>query len=739
MTDRLGLSTRMTMVLSPPFFVIAYVLFSGAKGSDVAVVIAAAASFLVSIALAGWLIRLVVSERREAKRTAQSLRSAEDNLRLAERKGRTDRELQQGFEQMEEALIGGLDIDALAEAVITALCRYVGAPVGALYLKRTGDAEAQPVYERVAGVALHDLDEGRTYQHGEGIVGQVAKTGRAMEVASPPEAPLVVDDGLRRRRQPNVLSVYPIVANKDVLGVICLGLQEGLKGGKRRFSERILRSVAIAFQAAIARRAAAATLKDFQDLAERLQHQQEVLRVTNTRLEEQAVALEQAREEAEVRNTDLRKAEAEAALRADEASRANTYKSEFLANMSHELRTPLNSIILLSKLLAEGRSGALTGEQAKQAGVIHQAGSDLLGLINDVLDLSKIEAGKMRLLVEEVKLERLVLDAHALFAPLAERKAVTLNSAIDDDLPAQMITDGDRIKQILRNFLSNAIKFVDSGQITVFAQALRPEHLEALHSGQARREQLRAEPGGYVALGVTDTGIGIPADRQKIIFEAFRQADGTTSRKYGGTGLGLNIVTKLADLLEGAVGMWSQEGEGSTFFVVVPLRSAVNEAAVSPDEVSLVTSEKTQSGHSKAPERLADSEPIGRGRRVLLVDDDVRNTYALTIALELDGFEVVTAANGRQALEQLDQKAAFDLVLMDIMMPEMDGYEAIRRLRADERFVDLPVLALTARTQPEDRAACMEAGADDYLVKPIDHNLLIERLDRALNREELTS
>ena len=345
----------------------------------------------------------------------------------------------------------------------------------------------------------------------------------------------------------------------------------------------------------------------------------------------------------------------------------------------------------------------------------------------------------MRLLVEEVELERLVLDAHALFAPLAERKAVTLNSAIDDDLPTQMITDGDRIKQILRNFLSNAIKFVDSGQITVFAQAVRSEHLEALHSGQARREQLRAEPGGYVALGVTDTGIGIPADRQKIIFEAFRQADGTTSRKYGGTGLGLNIVTKLADLLEGAVGMWSQEGEGSTFFVVVPLRSAVNEAAVSSDEVSLVTSEKTQSGHPKAPERLADSEPIGRGRRVLLVDDDVRNTYALTIALESDGFEVVTAANGRQALEQLDQKAAFDLVLMDIMMPEMDGYEAIRRLRADERFVDLPVLALTARTQPEDRAACMEAGADDYLVKPIDHNLLIERLDRALNREELTS
>jgi signal transduction histidine kinase/ActR/RegA family two-component response regulator len=685
----------------------------------------------VSIALSGWLVRVVVSERREAKRTAQALRSAEDNLELAELKGRTDRELQLGFEEMEEALIGGLDVDELSEAVITALCRYVGAPVGALYLRCVEPGESKPVFRRAGGVALHDLDQGRSYELGQGLVGQVAKTGRAMQVDSPPEAPMVVDDGLRRRRRPNVLSLYPIADNEEVLGVICLGLQEGLKGGKRRFSERILRSVAIAFQAALARRAAAETLREVQDLAGRLQEQQEAMQVTNKRLEEQAIALEQAHSEAEVRNTELAQAEAKAALRADEAGRANAYKSEFLANMSHELRTPLNSIILLSKLLAEGRSGPLSVEQAKQAGVIHQAGGDLLTLINDILDLSKIEAGKMSMRADHIRLRQILEDAHALFAPLAEGKAIQLNLEIDPELPEHVVTDSDRLKQILRNFLSNAVKFVDRGEITLFAHNPNHDHWSAIKTGAAATRLMQERPNNYMVLGVRDTGIGIAPDRQLAIFEAFRQADGTTSRKYGGTGLGLNIVTKLAELLEGAVGMWSEEGVGSCFFVVIP-RELVSArevvAEVSQDERPELVSSPLKEGAA-----VVAGEGQHSAARLLLVDDDVRNTYALTIALESQGFEVVAASNGIQALELLDEGGGFDVVLMDIMMPEMDGYEAMRRLRADGRFNQLPVIALTARTQEEDRQACFDAGATDYLVKPIDHDLLLERLARALS------
>ena len=200
------------------------------------------------------------------------------------------------------------------------------------------------------------------------------------------------------------------------------------------------------------------------------------MQVTNKRLEEQAIALEQAHSEAEVRNTELAQAEAKAALRADEAGRANAYKSEFLANMSHELRTPLNSIILLSKLLAEGRSGPLSAEQAKQAGVIHQAGGDLLTLINDILDLSKIEAGKMSMRADHIRLRQILEDAHALFAPLAEGKAIQLNLEIDAELPEHVVTDSDRLKQILRNFLSNAVKFVDHGEITLFAHNPNHDH-----------------------------------------------------------------------------------------------------------------------------------------------------------------------------------------------------------------------------------------------------------------------
>jgi two-component system chemotaxis sensor kinase CheA len=745
--DRLGLTTRITLLLSPPFFVLVFVLLSGSDGSHPAVVAGTGASFLISVALSGWFVRSVVAERRDARRLAQALRSAQDNLTLAEVKSQRDRELQLGFEEMEEALIGGLEVAPLAEAVITSLCRYVGAPVGAIYLRSLVSNGAPPVFTRSAGFALDDLNKATHYELGQGLVGQVAKTGQPMEILSPPEAPLVVDDGLRRRRRPNVLALYPLGDTDQVIGVICLGLQEGLKGGKRRFTERILRSVAMAFQAAMARQAAEATLKDFKDLASRLQHQQEVMQSTNQRLEEQAIELERAHQEAEVRNADLRKAESEAALRADEASRANEYKSEFLANMSHELRTPLNSIILLSKLLSEGRSGVLSDEQSKQASVINQAGGDLLSLINDILDLSKIEAGRMSMVLESTSLHRLLADAQSLFAPLAERKQVALNLRVESNVPDQVVTDPDRLKQILRNFLSNAVKFVDSGQVEIFASLPTQAHWSVFRSGDLSAAVVEAQPSGYLVVGVSDTGIGIPEDRQLAIFEAFRQADGTTSRRYGGTGLGLNIVTKLADLLGGSVGMSSTPGEGSCFFVVLPLRNESEAAQVKaesslralPVQVSALEPELSLAGERSGivvSDRFELPQNMGKGRRLLLVDDDVRNTYALTIALESEGFEIVTAANGVDALEVLDQALSFDAVLMDIMMPEMDGYEAMRRLRADGRFDQLPVIALTARTQEDDRQACFEAGATEYLTKPIDHHLLMERLEQLIRAKE---
>ena len=726
MFDPLGLTTRLTLILSPPFFVLAYVLFAGIKGSDPSVMIGVIVSFLLSVALSGWVVRSVVSERRTAKRTAQALLSAEDNLATAKRQAERDRELQRGFEELEEALIGGLAVEALADAVISRMCLYVGAPVGAIYLKDVDPESDQVIYRRAAGFALGDLDGCKSYRLGEGLVGQAARTGKSMQLMSPSEAPLVTDDGLRRRRSPNVLILWPIADKDDVLGVIVLGLQETLKGGKKRFSERILTSVAMAFQTAFARRDAEATLKDYKDLA--------------TRLQDQAVELEKARLQSEVRNKDLQKAEADAAVRAEEAGRANEYKSEFLANMSHELRTPLNSVILLSKLLAEGRSGPLSDDQSKQASVIHQAGNDLLSLINDILDLSKIEAGRMSIIVETVELDELLAGVIALFAPLAEGKNVALNYRIDSSLPPTIITDTTRIKQILRNFLSNAVKFVDHGEVCLIAEPLVPRYLEALNNQQEFVRKAQGNMDDYLVLAVSDTGIGIAENRQTAIFDAFRQADGTTSRKYGGTGLGLNIVTKLSTLLGGAVGLWSTTGEGSTFFVVVPRESIEQHTVIVESSAEISQLRELPLNDSDLPFDLSVTGSAGEragilteatsinqsvrphdwavGKRLLLVDDDMRNSYALTIVLEAEGFEVTAAPNGMVALELVDAPNAFDGVLMDIMMPEMDGYEAMRRLRADGRFNDLPILALTARTQEEDRVACFDAGASDFLPNP---------------------
>jgi two-component system chemotaxis sensor kinase CheA len=360
----------------------------------------------------------------------------------------------------------------------------------------------------------------------------------------------------------------------------------------------------------------------------------------------------------------------------------------------------------------------------------------------------------MSIVVEPVEIAEMLQGIEALFSPLAEGKNVAMSCRIDPSLPQTIVTDSHRIKQILRNFLSNAVKFVDRGEVCLVAEPPTQRHLESLRSDRDLAIEAKKRMQDYVVLAVSDTGIGIQEERQEAIFEAFRQADGTISRKYGGTGLGLNIVTKLASLLGGAVGLWSVPGEGSTFFVLLP--KASKEQSSSVVELPLVIDqlraaplsddgpEFEMSMNSGAGERAAVSfEPTdpqapmrpadwGSGKRLLLVDDDLRNSYALTIVLEAEGFEVTAAANGVAALEALDQAPAYDGVLMDIMMPEMDGYEAMRRLRADGRFDELPVLALTARTQEEDRAACFEAGATDFLTKPIDRDLLMSRLFVAL-------
>ena len=403
-------------------------------------------------------------------------------------------------------------------------------------------------------------------------------------------------------------------------------------------------------------------------------------------------------------------AQASAALRshARELEESNRYKSQFLANVSHELRTPLNSILLLSKMLADSRTGQLSADQAQQARVIHDAGRDLRALIDNILDLSRIESGKIALKLNEVELPTMLDDIVQLMRPQFVAKGLGLVLEIDAQAPLSIVTDGEKLRQILVNFLSNAVKFTTTGEVKLRLSGNRGSDADVCP----------------VRVSVQDTGIGISHEKQDVIFEAFKQADGSTSRRYGGTGLGLTISRQLAHLIGGRIEIQSEVGVGSTFSLLLPLK-------FDPHRVEAHRITVAGQGRPPASETYV---PLANfpGRRVLVVDDDVRNLLALTPLLEGWGIEVTAAGDGREALETLEADPRFDLVLMDLMMPEFDGYDTIRRMRSTPELSKLPVVALTARTSAEDMHRCYAVGANDCLAKPIEPAELLRVFHRYL-------
>ncbi|MBI2380915.1 MAG: PAS domain S-box protein [Gammaproteobacteria bacterium] len=395
----------------------------------------------------------------------------------------------------------------------------------------------------------------------------------------------------------------------------------------------------------------------------------------------------------------------------EEIAEASRYKSEFLANMSHELRTPLNSILLLSERLAENPEGKLSAKQAEYAEVIHRSGSDLLCLINDILDLSKIEAGRMRLACTAFDTGEFAAQVERTFAPQAEAKSLAFRVEVDEGCPLRIVSDLQRLDQILKNLLSNAMKFTSSGQVGVRFFPAGPK--------DALPETL--EWGNALGIAVSDTGIGIPAGKEEAVFQAFRQVDGSTRRNYGGTGLGLAISRRLARLLGGDITLKSTEGKGSVFTLWLPLELPAE--ARSGDEAweddGVLAEDLPPALVEQASDDAAEALPGHyAGRRILVVDDDVRNIYVMSSLLEERGFSVLTAKNGREALASLRGRAHTDLVLLDMMMPEMDGYETLREIRST-LAMRTPVIALTAKAMPEDRQRCLASGADDYLAKPV--------------------
>ncbi|MFC0135534.1 two-component system sensor histidine kinase/response regulator [Massilia eurypsychrophila] len=942
---------------------------------------------LFSLSVAGM---LAIFGRRELVALSTSYTNAIDQQRahtdLLEDQGW----LRTGQSELAMKMAGHHAMAQMTQATLDHVARYVDGMVAALYVREDGGA-----LRRTATYGFSESWAGQQqiFKPGESLLGQAVREDRAIVVDELPADYIKVSSGLGRSA-PRQLLIAPFRNEGEINGVIEIGFLHPTGRREHDFLALVGDGIGAGVAAARYRQRLQESLAETQQLNEELQVQQEELRTANEELEEQSRVLEESRsnlenQQAELEQTNdqlseqalsldsknvaLHEAQDQLRQRALDLERASRYKSEFLANMSHELRTPLNSSLILAKLLSDNVNGNLSDEQVRFAQTIYSAGNDLLHLINDILDISKVEAGKLELVLESLPLRRVVDNLASTFEPMALQKQLSFTVQVDPSVPATVWTDRQRLEQILKNLLSNAVKFTDSGAVSL---------------------KVSSTPGGPVRFDIHDSGIGIAPEQQQKIFDAFHQADGTTSRRFGGTGLGLSISRDLSALLGGEISVASTPGTGSTFTLVLPrtcpaeaeaivaepapqlvVRAAPAPAAATqvaiasfdddratpaadatrsvlvieddpafagilfqlahemgyrclvgmtgaeglqlagqhmPDAILLdmrlpdrsglsvlqLLKENPQTRHipvhvvssndnggealslgaigyalkpatredleavfhkleekftqkikrillveddvrqresvvaliadsdveiaavgsgeealallraevfdcmiidlklpdmqgdellermsaedlcsfppvivytgrnltraeehdllkysrsiiikgARSPERLLDEvtlflhkveaklsterqgmlktvrgrDRVFEGRTILLVDDDVRNVFALTSALEQRGAKVEIGRNGFEAISKLDEVAAIDLVLMDIMMPGMDGLEAMRRIRADGRYPRLPIIAITAKAMKDDQEQCLAAGANDYLAKPID-------------------
>ncbi|MEU6776921.1 HAMP domain-containing protein [Streptomyces sp. NPDC046759] len=686
---------------------------------------------------------------------------------------------------------GRRDLEDVASLIMSELTPVVSAQHGAFFLamplmegKDAGDGEDN--YElRMLGSYGYSMGSMPTsFRPGEALVGTAAEEKRAILVENAPSGYLKISSGLGEAPPAQVI-VLPVLFEGNVLGVIELASFTPFTQIQKDFLNQIAEMIATSVNTISVNTKTEQLLKQSQELTEQLrersaelENRQKALQASNAELEEKAELLARQNRDIEVKNTEIEEARQVLEERAEQLAVSMRYKSEFLANMSHELRTPLNSLLILAKLLADNAEGNLSPKQVEFAETIHGAGSDLLQLINDILDLSKVEAGKMDVSPTRIALVQLVDYVEATFRPLTAEKGLDLSVRVSPELPATLHTDEQRLLQVLRNLLSNAVKFTDSGSVELVIRPAGADVPVGVREQLLEAGSLTDPDGPLIAFSVTDTGIGIAASKMRVIFEAFKQADGTTSRKYGGTGLGLSISREIAQLLGGEIHAQSEPGRGSTFTLYLPLHPTelppqgyqqsvppleagellASEAEPS-SELSSVEIEtpaevksyrETQNGPAALFRRRRRSLPQGEqqrteqwtavpeqdsaqsargvrfgGEKVLIVDDDIRNVFALTSVLEQHGLSVLYAENGREGIEVLEQHDDVAVVLMDIMMPEMDGYATTTAIRRMPQFAGLPIIALTAKAMKGDREKAIESGASDYVTKPVDPDHLL--------------
>jgi CheY-like chemotaxis protein/signal transduction histidine kinase/CHASE3 domain sensor protein len=631
----------------------------------------------------------------------------------------TEAWVRNGQSQLVDALQGERTVEQLAHDALAVLASYGRADVGAFFTKEAG------VWHRRGGYALDPRAAGaETFEEGEGIVGQVAAAGALLHLREVPPAFFKLRAGTGEA-SPSELVVIPARVDGRTNAVVELGFLQRPDARTLEMLGRVSESIALAVRSSEYKSQLRRMLEETQRQAEELQTQQEELRVANEELETQTVALRKTQRELETQqaelegtnenlvqqsqllerqNQQLAERQVEIGLKAREVERASRFKSEFLSNMSHELRTPLNSTLIMAKLLADNTDGNLTHEQVQFAETIYSAGNDLLVLINDILDLSKIESGKMDVHPAPVRLQQVRASLMRTFEPVAAEKRLRFAVNLTPSAPVVMETDSHRLDQILKNLVSNAAKFTSAGEVVVEVAAAEDR----------------------VTFAVRDTGIGIPEAQQAIIFEAFRQADGTTNRKYGGTGLGLSISRELARLLGGDIAVDSAPGKGSTFTLSLPrvyAGAAAPAPAVGPPIAPpAATPPPPSPGAGPAPSDSPEAAVEPGQRVVLAIEDDEAFARILVDVAREAGFRCLVAPTAQRGLA-LAKKHLPTGIILDMKLPDHTGLSVLDRLKRDPATRHIPVHVVSASDYA---TTALSMGAVAYLIKPVERAQLVE-------------
>ncbi|WP_151633060.1 response regulator [Noviherbaspirillum aerium] len=649
--------------------------------------------------------------------------------------------LERGRAEVARNIMGEPTVAEISEKIVHALAQYLNAQTAVFYRIEDNKLQLSASY----ALAAEKQDSQRAL--GQGLIGEVAKNGKPLVVHTLPANYLRIESSLGSTASASVL-VAPITENGTISGVMEFGfLRDDPLDNERELMQLIADKIGSAVRSAEYRQNLQELLEQTQRQSEELQAQQEELRVSNEELEEQGRALmesqarlenqqaeleqtnaklEEQAERLEAQKHELLQAHSAVQKTADELSRASTYKSEFLANMSHELRTPLNSSLILSKILMENKSGNLSEEQVRYAQTVYSSNNELLALINDILDLSKIESGHVEIVPEPVSVQSIADTVQQPFNVIARDKGLHFAVEIASDMPSVIHTDNQRLHQILKNLLSNACKFTEKGGVT-------------LH--------IRRVAKGRIAFAVQDTGIGIAPHQQDVIFEAFRQADGTTSRKYGGTGLGLSISRELARLLGGQISVKSMEGEGSTFtleiaadLTALPLAKPAAAPASAPASALVQTSVQAaepvtsalaavRTGRPSMPTpstRADDRFARKRERMILAIEDDAHFADILLDLVREAGFDCAIAATGQEAIE-LAQQLQPHGILLDVGLPDQSGLTVLDHLKRDPGTRHIPIHMLSVE---EHMQTALEMGAVGYALKPVAREDILSAIGR---------